>query len=102
MKIAQTFFGGDIRELSVDELKQGVKDFPTTKIEEGTTLVDALITAKIASSKREARELINGNSIMVNGEKVKDPAFELKKADAFNEELTVIKKGKKNWFVLNF
>lgn len=102
VKIAQTFFGGDIRELTVDELKQGVKDFPATKIEDGTNLVDALIQAKIASSKREARELINGNSIMVNGEKVKDLSFELKKSDAFNNELTVLKKGKKNWFVLTF
>ena len=75
---------------------------PHFKIEDGITLTDALVNTKIASSKREARELINNGSVMVNGEKVKDPAFAVNKKDAFNEELCIIKKGKKNWFVIEF
>ena len=38
----------------------------------------------------------------VNGEKVKDINFTVEKKDAFNEELCILKKGKKNWFVCCF
>lgn len=102
VKIAQTFFGGDIRELSFEELKQGTAEMPHVQIESGLSLTDVLVNAKIASSKREARELINNGSVQVNGIKVNDPAFIVTQADAFNEELCIIKKGKKNWFVCNF
>ena len=65
-------------------------------------LVDVVCAAGIAKSKREARDLINGNSIAVNGEKVKDINFTVEKKDAFTEELCILKKGKKNWFVCCF
>ncbi len=102
IKIADVFFKGDIRELSFEELSQAVKDMPRKTVETGLTLTDVLVSAGIASSKREARELINNGSILVNGEKIKDVEFIVNKSDAFNKELCILKKGKKNWFVLDF
>ncbi len=102
IKITNTFFGGDIRDLSFEELKQGVEEMPHVKIENGLSLTDLLVNAKIASSKREARELINNGSVQVNGAKVVDPEAIVDKKDCFNEELCIIKKGKKNWFVCEF
>lgn len=102
VKIAQTFFGGDIRDLSFEELKQGVAEMPRVEIENGLTLTDVLVNTKIASSKREARELIKNGSVQVNGIKVVDNEFIVNQAEAFNEELCIIKKGKKNWFVCTF
>ncbi len=102
VKIAEIFFKGDIRDLSFEELKQGVSDMPQVTIQNGATLTENLINAQIASSKREARELINNGSIQVNGVKIMDPEFVIKREDAFNEELCILKKGKKNWFVCRF
>lgn len=102
IKIAQTFFGGDIRDLTFEELKQGVSDMPHVQIESGLSLTDNMVNAKMATSKREARELINNGSVQVNGIKVTDPEFIIFQSDAFNQELCIIKKGKKNWFVCNF
>ena len=102
LKITDTLFGGDIRNLSIDEMKDGLKDAPHIEIEDQMNLVDVVCAAGIAKSKREARDLINGNSIAVNGEKVKDINFTVEKKDAFNEELCILKKGKKNWFVCCF
>ena len=102
LKITNTFFNGDIRELNGKQIKQGLESAPTTTIANNTLLIDALIQIKAAKSKREARELINNNSVAVNGEKRKDLDFVLSKKDAFDQELTVIKKGKKNWFVVLF
>ncbi len=102
VKIADTFFKGDIKELSYEELKAGVADLDKTLIESGTPLIDALVEIKACNSKREARDLISGSSISVNGEKITDLNYSLEKKDAFNEELTIIKKGKKYWFAINF
>ena len=102
LKITNTLFGGDIRDLSIDEMKDGLKDAPQTIIEDGMNICDVLVLAKVCKSKREARDLVNGNSIAINGEKVKDIDYTILKKDAFNEELCIIKKGKKNWFVCHF
>ena len=102
VKIADTFFKGDIRELSYEELKAGTADFEKGLIDDGTPLIDALVSLKVCSSKREARDLITGSSIAVNGNKVSDLDYILKKEDAFNKELTIIRKGKKYWYAVNF
>ncbi len=102
VKIADVFFKGDIRELSYQQLKDATSDLEKSTIEDNTLLIDALVNLHVASSKREARDLINGNSITVNGEKVNDLNFVLKKEDAFDNKLTIIKKGKKFYYAVNF
>ena len=102
VRIADTFFKGDIRELSYEELKAGTADLEKSVIAEGTSLIDALVSVGVCKSKREARDLISGSSISVNGEKVTDLEHVLKKEDAFNNELCIIKKGKKYWYAVTF
>ena len=102
VKIAETFFKGNIKDLTYDELKQGTSDLERTKIEDGAPLINTLVTIGACKSNREARDLINGSSISVNGEKVTDISYTLSKQDAFNNELTIIKKGKKFYFAVEF
>jgi tyrosyl-tRNA synthetase len=102
LKITQTLFKGDIKELNVEQLKEGLVSAPTSVIEDNTLLPDVLVQIGACKSKREARQLISGNSIAVNGDKQKDLEFVVSKKDAFNEELTIIKKGKKSWFVVKY
>lgn len=101
-KITATLFGGDIKSLSVKELLEGLYDAPKTKIESGINLTDCLVTAHIASSKREARELIKNNSISINGEKVNDSEYILTEDNAIDQKIYVIRKGKKNYHVVTF
>ena len=102
VKIAETFFKGNIKDLSYNELKQGTSDLARTKIENGAPIINTLVTIGACKSNREARDLINGNSISVNGDKVTDINFVLNKEDAFNQELTIIKKGKKFYYAVEF
>ena len=69
-------------------------------IKEDLNILDALITCGGAKSKREAREFVNGGSILINGERIKDVEFIVSKANAFGSEATVIRRGKKNYFVI--
>ncbi|MBQ1508509.1 MAG: tyrosine--tRNA ligase, partial [Erysipelotrichaceae bacterium] len=102
VRIAETFFGGDIRELSFEELKDGTADLEKKEIEDGASLIPTLVELGACKSNREARDLIKGSSITVNGVKVTDLDFTLKKEDAFHQELTILRKGKKNYFAVCF
>jgi len=57
----------------------------------GESLVDALVATNLAPSKTEARRLVTGNAISVNGQKVTRPAFE--QADFINGRL-LLRRGK--------
>ena len=102
VKIAETFFKGNLKDLTYDELKQGTSDLERTRLEDGTPLINALVSIGACKSNREARDLIKGSSISVNGEKVNDMSFVLNREDAFNKELTIIKKGKKFYYAVEF
>lgn len=102
LKITETLFKGNIKELSGKELRMGLKYAKSFEIEDNVLLIDALVENKIISSKREARELISSMSIQVNGDKVDSFEKVLLKSEAIDNEFVIVKKGKKNYFVLNF
>jgi tyrosyl-tRNA synthetase len=102
LKITDTLFKGDIRELTIDELKDGLNGAPSGTIADNTNILDALTSLGVTKSKSEARQLVTSSSIAINGEKVTDIGFTLKKEDGFNQELSIIKKGKKFWYIAYF
>ena len=88
-KITTIVFGdGKLTDLSTDEVELFAKSFPTATF---GSLIDILVATGLASSKGEARKLIAGNAISINGQKVT--------ADQAISELSLIKKGK-NKFAL--
>lgn len=101
-KITETFFHGDIMSLSPEEMKAGLADAKKYAAEDGVSLIDALVGAQVCKSKGEARRLIQQGSVSVNGEKCADIEKQLFQKDAVNEEFTILKKGKKNYFVITF
>ena len=100
LNITRVLFGGDIKELEVEDIKAGLKDAPKYHLEESKNLVDLLVDAKIASSKREAREFISNNAIAINGDKTKDLDLEVSKELALGGELIVIKRGRRNYYII--
>ena len=87
-------------ETTLMEVYDALKEMEKRVIDDKLTLVDALVQANIASSKREARELITAGSIQVNGDKQQDLAFIVSCEHALCEGMTSIKKGKRNYFVI--
>lgn len=98
-EMSQLLFSGNIQKLSVNDLKIGLKDVPHFNITEEMNLVEFLVNHKIASSKREAREWITAGSITVNGERVTDLEFVVSKESALEQTLTIIRRGKKKYYV---
>jgi len=100
-KMSEVLFSGDIKSLSKENIEEL---FGNLRVEQpkGLLLEDLLIAIKAASSKREAREFINGNSIAINGEKVTDLSHVVDEKDALFGEYVVIKRGKKNYYLVKF
>lgn len=101
LKITNALFKGNIKELDAGELQDALKGFEAAEIADELTLTDTLVQAGIASSKREAREWINQGSIQINGDKVKDVEFIVSSKNTISKGRTLIKKGKRNYFVIS-
>lgn len=102
VRISEALFSGDIKSLSVDEIEDGFKDVPNATITTDTNIVDLLVDKEIATSKREARELLSGNSITINGDKVIDENFMITKEIAIDNKLIVIRRGKKKYYLIRY
>ncbi|MTM43605.1 tyrosine--tRNA ligase, partial [Turicibacter sanguinis] len=100
LKITEALFSGNLAGLTAEEIEVGFKDVPSVELAEDLNLVDALVFAKAASSKRESREFINNNSILINGEKVNNLEFIVSKENAIGGKFTVIRRGKKKYFLI--
>ncbi len=98
-KMSEVLFSGEIKSLSKENIEELFGSF---KVEQpkGLLLEDMLIAIKAASSKREAREFINGNAVAINGEKVCDLTHVVDEKDALFGEYVVIKRGKKNYYLV--
>lgn len=96
-KISQVLFFGNLREITVDALKIGLRDVPHYEIAEDS-LVNVLITTGICKSKREANEFIVNGAISVNGDIIRDNAFQVDKKVAIDDFIIVIRKGKKKYY----
>ena len=100
LKISEALFSGNLKELTSDEIKDAFNNIPSSEIKEDKNIIDLLVETNICSSKREAREFVSNNSISINGEKVNDLEFIVKKENAIVDNFTIIRKGKKKYFVI--
>jgi len=102
VKISESLFSGDIKNLTGKEVEQAFKGLDTYEIDSDVNIVDLLVDAKICSSKREAREFITSNSISINGEKVTDLEFNVSKNVAIEQKYVVVRRGKKKYYIIVF
>lgn len=102
VKISEALFSGNIKELDIDEIKDGFKDVPNFEINEELPLIDLLVNNGVSTSKREAREFISAGSISINGEKYIDEFQIITKDIAINNEILIIRKGKKKYYMCKF
>ena len=99
LNISESLFSDKIWNLSSEEIISSIKDVPRFEVENNTNLIDLLVNEKIVSSKREAREMITGNAISINGKKEINLEKVITKNDAIEGKVLLIKKGKKNYFL---
>lgn len=99
VKITDALFKGEFETLSKEELEEAFKGKDIKNIELGKNIVDTLVEMEVASSKREAREFINNNSIEIRRNKVNDINKTIEKNDLIHNMYLIVKRGKKNHYV---
>lgn len=104
LHITEQLFAGNIQNLSAKELKQGLNNVPNYAVqaEDDRNLVEILVASGVVNSKRQAREDIQNGAIYINGERIQDLEYNLTDTDKIDNELTVIRRGKKKYFVLTY
>ena len=89
--VTEVLFGGkDIDGLSGDAIELLASEIPAAASTE--SIIDTLVEVAFVSSKGEARRLIQGGAISINGEKIND--------DQPVHGLALVKKGKNNFLLI--
>lgn len=101
VEVSEKLFAGDFKSLSARDIKSGMKNVPQVTLTAGP-LADALVEAKVCSSKREAREFIGNGAISINGEVVKDATWQLTPEAALEGGIVIIRRGKKKFYMGEF
>lgn len=99
LKLTNYLFSNDFNSLTKKDVEDIFKGEEIKKISLGTNIVDFLVELNIASSKREAREFINGNAISINGIKITDLNTIIDKNYLIDNTYIIVKRGKKNYYL---
>ncbi|MCJ0583601.1 tyrosine--tRNA ligase, partial [Enterococcus cecorum] len=94
--ISQALFSGNIKELSVSEIKQGFKGVPSYTVPQDADLklLEVLVASGLVQSKRQAREDLQNGAIYINGDRVQDLEYQLSDEDKIGD-IVVLRRGKK-------
>jgi tyrosyl-tRNA synthetase len=94
-KINGLLFGTESLEMVSDEDATLLRaEAPVTTLDEGVSLIDALLTTGLAASKREAREFIVGGAISIRNTIITDTEAVVTAAEWGT--LAILRRGKKN------
>ena len=94
-------FVEDITTLTAAEVLAVFDDVPSTEMPadalagDGMGVVDLVARVQLAPSKAEARRLVQSGGIYVNNRRVADPQARVRRADAIDGRLLVLRKGAK-------
>ena len=102
VKLSETLFSGNVKNLTSEELEMIFKNMPHIEVKEELNIVAFLVNTNICSSKREAREFINSGSITINEEKITDETVIVNKEKTINNDTFVVRKGKKKYFIVKY
>lgn len=101
-RISAAMFANSLSELGQSDFEQLAQDGMESSALGSPGLMDVLVDTGLAVTPRgevtrgQARKLIEGNSILVNGERVTDVDMELTASNALFGKYFVVQKGKKN------
>ena len=97
-RISRALFYGELTQLLEDEIEEAFHDVPTHAMEGAESpLINLLMDASVASSKRQARQDITSGAIYLNGERCTDLDHTVRKADGLHGRYIVIRRGKNKY-----
>ena len=103
-RISQSLFSGSLEALNESDFEQLAQDgVPGVTLEKSaSSLIDALVAAKLAKSKSEARGFLQSGSVTVNGNKVDALEHQFSDAERLFGRFSLLRRGKKNYAMVNW
>jgi len=97
-RVSDALFNNDIEELDGDDIATLNGHIPTVKISRDNldTITGMLLEAKVATSKKDARTLLDQGAISINGRLVRS-VEDFSAANLHLDKFALIRRGKKNW-----
>ena len=107
LQATEIFFGAEIESLTDAELGQIFSDVPSSEqprsvLDEGISLIDAVVSTGLSKSKSDARRSIKQGSIYVNLKRVVEIEYKLTPKDLASESVIVLRSGKRKYALLRF
>ena len=94
LNVTKALFEGSFESLEKEDFNTLSQVLATTH---HVTIMDALISLELASSKREAKEFILNQAVSFNGQKMTDDQYTFTQADAYYNQYIVLRRGKKKY-----
>lgn len=103
IRISAALFSGDLKALSVDEMRDAFKDVPSAEMsKEDKNIVDFIVESGVTTSKRQGREDVTNGAISINGERIKDTAYVITAEDRLEDQFTIVRRGRKKYTMVQF
>ncbi len=100
LQTAQSLFskGGTIDYSAAPKL-----EVTTAEIENGFDILESLVKIGLCKSRGEARKIVQGGGVSINGSKLMDAQYKFNSEDFLEEQNGVlVRKGKKDYFLIAF
>jgi tyrosyl-tRNA synthetase len=100
---AEKLFKGDLMEMSEAQLLEVFNNVPSSEapyLSGGWPITEFLAAHAVVASKSEAARLIRGGGLSVNGRRISDEKTRLRPEDAIHGHYFVVRKGKKDNFLV--
>ena len=104
-RASSVLFGGSLEGLGAADIEEIFADVPSTVVarsalERGVELAVVMADAGMTNSRGEARRLIRGGGVYLNGERVADMGVAVGRSDPIDDRFVLVRVGKKRHLVV--
>ncbi len=102
LSVTDALFKGTFDHLNEKGFEMLGKTLDQISCERNVSVIDALVSTKLASSKREARTFLQGKAVRLNGEVVESIDRTIDTSDAYFGRYVILRRGKKKYALVIF
>ena len=104
-RASRVLFGGSLEGIGAGDIAEIFADVPSTVVarsalEDGAELVALMASSGMTASRSEARRLIRGGGVYLNGERVTDMGVTVGQSDPIEDRFVLVRIGKKRHLVV--
>jgi len=99
-------FGGDLDGLDASDIQDIFADVPSSELPkseldgDGASVIDLLVSSKLAQSKGDARRTIKGGGLYLNNQRIENAGQMVTTNDLFDGKFLVLRKGRKKYHLV--